>query len=468
MTEHTTTPLSAQERQRLETSLPPEAERVIGALESAGQEAWAVGGCVRDSLLGRPVNDVDIATSAPWRETERICRERGMGVFETGAKHGTVTVACDGRTFEVTTFRTDGSYTDGRHPDRVRFVSSVEEDLARRDFTVNAMAWHPRRGLLDPFGGRDDLQAGIIRAVGEPERRFSEDALRILRGARFASQLGFSIEGRTFTGMLDQRGNLAGISAERVAHELTGLFTGAHVHCALMSCADIVCTVLPELAPMRGLDQRTKYHIYDVYEHCAVACQSVPAKPFVRWCALLHDVGKPSTFFTDGKGVGHFYGHAEAGVPIVEEIGKRLKLPPAFTRRMALIVRYHDTPVEPEPKYVKRMLHRLDDDVELFRVLCDVKRADALAHAPQWRSGYETANELDRVMDRVLEQDAAFSLKQLAVNGDDVQALGVKPGPEIGTLLGEALDAVIDERVPNEKKALLVYIAGQMEHYSRR
>lgn len=457
-----------REQRRLRSCVSPEARDIICALEDAGYEAWVVGGCVRDSLLGRPVNDIDIATSAPWRETQRVCESAGMATFETGVKHGTLTVALRGRTFEVTTYRTEGSYSDGRHPDSVRFVGDVVEDLARRDFTVNAMAYHPARGLCDPFGGRSDLEARTIRAVGKPEERFAEDALRILRGARFASQLGFSIEPETFNGMLAERGNLEHVSAERIAREFTGLLTGDNVYNALMGCADIVCAVLPELAPMRGLDQRTKYHIYDVYEHSAVACQSTPPKPLSRWCGLLHDVGKPQTFFLDGQGVGHFYGHAQAGVPIVEGIGKRLKLPPSFVKKMALVVRYHDTPVEPKPKYVKRMLRKLGGNVDLFYTLCDVKRGDSLAHAPEWRSGAETADELERVLDQILTEQDAFSLKQLAIGGSDVIALGVQPGPRVGALLDDALYAVIDERVPNDKKALLVYISDQIAHYSKR
>lgn len=443
-------------------SVPASARRVIDALEDAGFETWMVGGCVRDALLGRPVNDIDLTCAAPWQDTQRVCETAGMRTFETGVAHGTLTVEADGRTFEVTTFRTDGAYSDARHPDSVSFVTDISEDLARRDFTMNAIAFHPDRGLLDPFGGRADIEAGTIRAVGDPTLRFREDALRILRGVRFASQLGFSIEPATEAGMLDARNLLRKVSAERVSHELDAMLLGDHIHDAIMAYPGILETVIPELGPMRGLDQLTKYHIYDVLEHSAWACQLIPATLLLRWTALLHDVGKPSTFFTDDNGIGHFYGHAEAGVDIAAGALKRLKKSPRFIHDVRLLVRYHDTPVPAQPKYVKHMLRMFDGRIDLVRALCDVKRADSAAHAPRYQSGIRLANDIDTCLDEIVAKDEAFTLNQLALNGNDIIALGVAPGPEVGRVLHAALAAVIDGKVPNVHDDVAAYVRDRL------
>lgn len=431
--------------------------RTIRALEDAGLEAWLVGGCVRDALLGRPVHDFDIACNALWETTQSVLEEQGFKTVETGVSHGTITAILEGTPLEITTYRIDGSYSDGRHPDSVQFTRSIEEDLARRDFTINAMAWHPTRGLLDPFGGRNDAEARTIRAVGDPERRFAEDALRILRGVRFASQLGFSIEERTAESMLSQAENLGRIAAERIAHEMDGLLCGEHVRTALMRYVDVIGFVMPEILPMKGFDQKTKYHVYDVWEHTADAVQHARPESLTRWSTLFHDIGKPSVFTVDEDGVGHFYGHANAGIPLVKSAMKRLKMSPSFIDRVCKLVKYHDCPTIPEPKYVKRLLRKLDGDPDLLRALCDLKRADSLAHAPAYRTGVSHADAIEECLETILAESQPFTVSALAICGKDMLALGIPQGPLVGEVLHATLEAVMDDAVPNEHAELVAF-----------
>ena len=448
-------------RGEVQFAVPDSAMRVISVLEQAGYEAWCVGGFVRDSLLGRPVSDVDIATSALWEEAESICLDAGMHVHHTGTKHGTVTVVCDGDAYEVTTFRIDGSYSDARHPDSVLFVRSLDEDLARRDFTINAMAYHPKRGLRDPFGGFNDASQGVIRTVGDPSKRFQEDALRILRAARFSSQLGFPIEADTYSAMLAGKSQLSKVSSERITAELQKLILGKDACRALLSTVDVLSAVLPELVAMKGFDQCTPYHSYDVLEHTARAVAGTPPYPLVRWAALFHDMGKPGAFFKESTGRGHFYGHAKLSVVLARGIMKRLSFSPTFKERVLILVERHDEVYEPTPKAVRRALVRVGGDVELFRALCDLKKGDASAQAPAYAAErMEKADELRRVLEDILTAKEAFSLKHLKINGRDAMEAGIPQGPAIGAALKAALDAVVDERVPNDRKALLAFLAN--------
>lgn len=443
-------------------SLPSHAHTALNVLESAGFEAWLVGGFVRDALLGKEGSDIDIACSAHWTQARAAFEAAGMRVHETGVKHGTLTALVDNTPVEVTTFRSDGSYSDGRHPDSVRFVSSIEEDLARRDFTVNAIAYHPERGFVDPFGGIDDLRGRLIRTVGVARTRFSEDALRILRGCRFRSQLGFALEDETLEAMKSCKSLLHGVSTERVTHEIDRFLLGEHVHDALMETADVLEFVLPELTAMKGFDQRTPYHIYDVLEHTAWVVQHTPPERLVRWAALLHDMGKPAAAFEDGE-VRHFYGHAHVSVELGRGIMTRFLMSPAFRDRVLLLVRRHDDVVAPNQRAVKRMLAKLGGDVELFRALCDLKKADALSQAPHCRGRADAADELKLILEAVLAANEAFSLKHLAIDGHDVLKLGANAGPAVGKALEAALEAVVDEQVPNEREALLAFVSDWLE-----
>lgn len=439
--------------------VPGSAMSVISVLEQAGYEAWCVGGFVRDSLLGRPVADIDIATSALWEQTESVCLAAGMRVHRTGTKHGTVTVVCDDDAFEVTTFRVDGAYSDARHPDSVHFVRSLDEDLARRDFTINAMAYHPKRGLRDPFGGFNNASQRIIRTVGDPSQRFQEDALRILRAARFSSQLGFSIDSETYSAMMAGKSLLAKVSSERITAELQKLILGKDACRALLSTVDVLSAVLPELVSMKGFDQCTPYHSYDVLEHTARAVAGTPPYPLVRWAALFHDMGKPGAFFKEETGRGHFYGHAKISVTLARGIMDRLSFSPSFKERVLILVERHDEVYEPTPKAVKRALARIGGDVELFRALCDLKKGDASAQAPAYAAErMEKADQLRRVLEEILAADEAFSLKHLAINGKDAMEAGIPQGPAVGAALNAALDAVIDERIPNDREALLAFL----------
>ncbi|RHV71868.1 hypothetical protein DXB06_12980 [Butyricicoccus sp. OF13-6] len=313
--------------------LPEHAAHAIRRLERAGFEAWAVGGCVRDSLRGVEPHDWDLCTSASPAQMQAVFAD--ARVLTTGLRHGTLTVLTDGGPLEITTYRTESGYSDGRHPDGVRFVTDIREDLARRDFTVGAMAWHPERGLCDPFGGQTDLKNGVLRAVGDADTRFQEDALRILRGLRFASKLGFAIEPETAAAMRRQVHRLDCIAAERIREELTGLLCGRYVQRTLMAYADLITSALPELAPMQGCQQQNPHHLYDVWEHTVRAVGQVPAEPVLRWAMLLHDSGKPACKTVDEQGIGHFRGHPRRALRCrassCRGCGSRARTPNAFS-----------------------------------------------------------------------------------------------------------------------------------------
>lgn len=439
-------------------SLPESSLALVRVLEDAGFEAWVVGGFVRDSLLGRPVHDLDVATNAHWQDVVSVCEAAGLHTFETGTAHGTVTVRVQGSSIEVTTYRTEGAYDDARHPNSVTFVDSIEADLARRDFTINALAYHPRRGLCDPFGGVTDLDAGLIRAVGNPKERFSEDALRILRAVRFASELGFRIDDATSTAANTYANQLARISVERIAAELTRLLCGQDACRVLTAFPAVLDSVLPELAPMRGFDQKSPYHIYDIYEHTAHVVAGVPAEARLRWAALLHDCGKPDCFTVDAKGQGHFFGHAAKSETIARRILRRLHMPNALVHDVCLLVLEHDRHQPASEKTAKRLLARMEGREDLARWLLALRRADSYAHTPGFQERAANADRMETCLDAVLEHSQAFSVKGLAINGTDLIELGVQPGPEIGMLLDQALDAVIEEELPNTREALLGYV----------
>ena len=441
--------------------IPSYAQAALRALEIAGHEAWLVGGCVRDALLDREVHDYDIATSAKCQDAEIALSTAGFAVHRTGTAHGTVTASLDGNAIEVTTYRTDGSYTDGRHPDNVTFVNTIEEDLARRDFTINAMAYHPERGLLDTWDGRSDLETRTIRVVGDASKRFTEDSLRVLRGCRFASQLGFTIEPTTLAAMKKEKTGLLRVSAERITHEMDEMLLGDFVHDALMETVDVLVAFMPEIAACRGFDQHTPYHIYDVWEHTAWVVQHSPKTRLARWASLLHDIGKPAVFYTDASGRGHFFKHQQVSAILAKSIMERLLMSPAFTAQVLTLVRIHDRQIAANPRSVKRALSNLGGDVDLFRTLCGIKRADALAQSELSEPRLELSYELECVLDEVIASNDAFSLKQLAINGNDVLKLGVPAGPRIGELLDLALDAVIEEKLPNEHEALIAFLRTQ-------
>ncbi|MGN0261716.1 MAG: CCA tRNA nucleotidyltransferase [Eggerthellaceae bacterium] len=444
--------------------LPRYAEKALETIESAGFEAWIVGGFVRDSLMGNDPGDLDIASSAPWEQAASAFRNAGAAVFETGVKHGTITAVIEGSPIEVTTYRADGQYSDGRHPDSVCFVNSIEEDLARRDFTMNAIAYHPARGLLDPFDGQCDIENRLIRCVGDPRRRLSEDALRILRAVRFSAQLGFAIEEGTRIAMGELAGGLAQVAEERKAAELQKLLCSEHAGDCLMENMAVIGQVIPELAPLQGFDQMTPFHCYDALEHTARVVDLVDRKPTLRWAALLHDVGKPDTFTIDEAGQGHFKGHPAASARIARGIAHRLRLPKERTRDMLTLIKLHDSPIIPKKDQVKHAIHELGDRPGLLADLISLKLADATARTPLYSGPrVRTAGLLEGLLEEILENGEAYSLAQLDISGSRLIDAGVPAGPWIGRLLEECLDAVIDGKVPNEEDELVGFALSRYD-----
>lgn len=451
----------------------PAALRVLGVLEGAGLEAWIVGGWVRDALLGAPNHDIDVCCSGLWQESARVLRASGIDVVESGTKFGGITAVVDGERIEVTTYRLDGFYTDGRHPESVERAVSVEEDLARRDFTVNAMAWHPARGLLDCFDGAGDLERREIRAVGEPRRRFEEDALRMLRAVRFACRLDFTIEPATAAALASCAPLLDAVARERVGWELEGILATGRAGDALVRYPQIMCAAIPELASCRGFDQHSRYHVYDVYEHTArvlsVACEEALGRGAVAapslslmWAALLHDIEKPSCFTLDERGNGHFYGHPELSAKTARVVMERLSCPKELVRDACLLIRYHDRPLEAERASLLRMMSRLAgagvDTIRLMNELFDLKRADTFGKAPSCFYYVEEIECMREMVRELVATGEAYSLSTLDLDGHDLIAAGVKPGKQVGDLLQRALDAAIDGVVSNDRSALLAYL----------
>ena len=435
----------------LDITLPTPVARALSVLEACGYEGYTVGGCVRDSLLSRTPNDWDITTNATPEEM-KVCF-KGFRVIETGIRHGTLTVIVDGMQLEITTYRNDGEYLDNRHPVQVTFSKNIEDDLSRRDFTVNAMAYHPQKGFVDLFGGREDLQNRIIRAVGDAKTRFEEDGLRILRAIRFASVLDFDIAEDTAKAVHACKHLLSGIAAERIREELCKLICGRGAVRILREYIDVISVFLPELARCVGFEQNTKYHCYDVFEHTLQALALCEDCDLVtRLGILLHDIGKPLCYTEDEQG-GHFKGHAPVGVEITKEVLSRLRFDNETIRRMELLVEWHDIPLSAEKKRVKRLLQKLSD-ADILRLL-EIKRCDRLAHAPDFREMPPDLALIPSVMEEIRAEDACLSLRTLAIGGDDLMALGVPKGKQIGELLHALLDDVIEESLPNEKEALL-------------
>lgn len=432
----------------MELHMPPYAAGLLSALEEAGFRAWAVGGCVRDSLLGLTPHDWDICTTALPADTARIFS--GFQLVRAGEKHGTIAVCTQGRVVEITTLRSEGGYSDGRRPDWVKFVPDLRADLARRDFTINAMAWNPKDGLQDPFCGQADLKNGILRTVGEPEARFREDGLRLLRGLRFAARFSLSVEPETKSAMLRCAPMLGSIAAERIFAELTGAlpFLTAPL---LEEFSPLICAVIPELAPTVGFRQNNPHHSLDVYRHIAHVVQAAPPDVTLRLAALLHDVGKPQCYTQDENGVGHFKGHNQAGAEMAEEILTRLRCPHSMKNRVVELVLWHGTCRRTTEKGVRRLLRKLGP--ELVRQLLALDRADC--HGKPTDDNQEVFDEFEAMLDRVLSENACFSLKDLAVSGKDLLALGAKPAPAVGRVLSALLEQVSEGDLPNRREALL-------------
>lgn len=431
--------------------LPSDVAHIIHLLEEAGHEAYAVGGCVRDSLLGRKPNDWDITTNAlPGRVKDLFSH-----TIDTGIRHGTVTVMINHVGYEVTTYRIDGEYEDSRHPKEVTFTSNLVEDLKRRDFTINAMAYNERAGIVDVFGGIQDLEAGIIRAVGNPTERFTEDALRMMRAVRFAAQLGYQIEEETLLAIRRMAESLRNISAERIQTELVKLVTSPHPeHMELLYKSGITAVVMPQFDKLMLTTQNNPHHCYTVGEHTIKAMEQVEPDKVLRLTMLFHDMGKPDTKTTDEEGIDHFHGHAALSEKYAKEILKALKFDNDTLHKVTRLTLQHDRKINPDAKGVRRLLNEIGE--ELFLLLLEVKRADTLAQSEYLRE--EKLQELDILLalyKEIKEKEQCFSLKDLAVTGQDLIALGVKPGPGLGQLLQELLHVVLEEPAANKKENLL-------------
>lgn len=420
--------------------IPQNVLELMDRLEDAGLECHCVGGCVRDHLMGIEPHDYDCCTAATPEEMQEIFADRQLVL--AGLKHGTVGVVTADGVVEITTYRTEGGYADSRHPDWVKFVRSLREDLARRDFTINAMAWSPRRGLCDPFGGREDLKKGILRAVGEPNLRFREDALRILRGLRFAARFGFQIEENTRRAMQEEIEGLDALARERVMTELDGFLRAAKAR-DLGNAAEILCRVIPELEPTVGFQQHSRHHIHDVFGHTAAVVEAVPPTSALRLAALLHDIGKPAVFTMDETGEGHFYGHAAISARLADDILHRLKAPNALREEVVWLVKHHMDQYPAEEKTARRLLSR--HGPQRMERLLDLQRAD---------SG-EEPEALRRLLRTLAEKEGSLTLKTLAVKGADLMARGFAPGPELGKALNALLEKVLSGELPNDREALL-------------
>lgn len=433
-----------------------DAKMIIEILEQAGYEAFAVGGCVRDFLMGRPCDDMDITTSARPAELEKILNDHQIKFIETGLKHGTITAVTDGGSFEITTYRTDGAYKDNRHPEYVEFVTDIKEDLSRRDFTINAMAYNDRAGIVDLFGGRDDLDKKIIRAVGDPDKRFKEDALRIMRAIRFASVLSFDIETQTKKAIFNNKDLLKNVSYERIFTELSKLLLGENVFDILMEYREVIGVVIPELQAIFHIPQNTKWHIYDVWGHTCKSVEAAPKDLALRLTMLLHDIGKAYAKTTDENGTDHFKGHQKISAEYAETALKRLKVSNEIYDRVMFLVPIHDMHIGTDRKKIKKWLSKAGENN--LRDLIEVKRADKLAQNPEM-----TERELSNLdvtqneLDRIIQEGEPFTVKALAVNGYDLISLGYH-GEEIGEKLAFLLQKVIDGELENDKESLITYL----------
>lgn len=424
---------------------------IIDTLEKNGFSAYIVGGAVRDMLMGKTPHDFDIATSAHPEQIKKLFRR----TIDTGLKHGTVTVVENNTGYEVTTYRTEGTYTDSRHPDKVNFVTSVNEDIKRRDFTINAMAYNPKTGFVDIVGGKDDLENRLIRCVGIPEVRFSEDPLRMLRAVRFSAKLDFKIDNQAAKAIKKLAPLIKKISPERIRDEISKILMSENPH--YISCLHdlgLLKIIIPELDFCYGIKQKNKYHVYDVYEHIMVTVKSTPADLVLRWAALLHDIGKPVCASCDANGIIHFYGHHRESVRMANDILHRLKLDNDTAHDILVLIENHDVRIENSPPGVKRMMAKTG--AALFEKLLILQEADNRAKNEKFfREKKKKLDETYETYKCVLAEHQPYMLSDLTVNGRDLIKIGYKPGKYLGDCLKKLLDEVIINPDLNRREYLL-------------
>lgn len=448
-------------KSNLKIEIPSGANEIIHTLQNNGYEAFLVGGCVRDSILGRPIHDYDITTSATPYEMMKVFKDKR--IIETGLQHGTITIVINGEGYECTTYRIDGNYSDSRRPDSVAFTRSLEEDLKRRDFTINAMAYNNEVGLIDPFNGMEDIKYHKIRCVGRAEDRFSEDALRILRAIRFASQLGFVVDSDASLNIHKMYKNLENISTERINSEFCKIALSSEFYIQIVLFREVFSLFIPEIKDMFGFQQNNPYHIYNVWNHTVHAVQAyecdcepdLNSRDLITSLAVFfHDIGKPHCYQDSEDGVRHFKGHGRVSADMTNEIMKRLRFDNDTREKVVELVYYHDATFEVGKKYIKRWLNKIGE--EQFRRLLNVRRADIKAQADiNQKTRLQKIDNIGYILEEVLQDDECFSLKDLAVNGKDLITIGYKPGKEIGDVLNNLLDSVISGEYINEKEKLL-------------
>lgn len=435
----------------MQIKLPEKVKQIITELEAAGYEAYAVGGCVRDSILGREPDDWDITTSATPMQTKAVFGR----TIDTGIQHGTVTVRFAGESFEVTTYRIDGEYADSRHPKNVVFTANLVEDLKRRDFTINAMAYNDRSGLVDAFGGITDLENKIVRCVGDARERFTEDALRMMRAVRFSAQLGFSIDTDTEHAIMELAPNLARISAERIQIELVKILMSPNPD-DIRVAYDLGITqiVLPELEETFETTQNNPHHLYTVGEHLMHTLMNTRADKCLRIAALLHDIGKPASKTTDEDGIDHFHGHVELSEEMAAEILKRLKFDNDTIARVRKYIRYHDDDIHPTDRSVRRAVNKVGE--EYFGGLLELRRADCLAQSMYMREEkLDNLDKVERIYKKILADKQCISLKSLAITGNDLLEAGAPQGKKVGEILSALLEDVLEEPSHNTYEYLL-------------
>ncbi len=433
--------------------LPESVLTAIKRLEDNNFEAVVVGGCVRNDCLHLPIVDYDLATNATPLEMLSVFSD--YHCIETGAKHGTITVIVDDTPLEITTYRIDGEYKDNRHPESVSFSKQLEDDLSRRDFTINAMAYKPSQGLIDVHNGLNDLQQGIIRCVGNPYKRFDEDALRILRGLRFAAQYGFSIEAETENAMREKKQLLLNISPERIFQEMTKTICGPYIETVMLQFSDIFSTVCPYLKPTIGFNQNNPWHIYTAYEHIVKTVAAVKPDPILRWTMFLHDIGKPECYSEDENGIGHFRGHPLKSAYIAETFLKHLHIDSQSLATITTLIRAHDERIIPTEKNVKRLLNRLKG-FEMVDLLLQVQEADRAGQNPEKHNTLpDPIAQIHSILKKIKDNGDCFDIQRLAINGNDCIQAGIPAGPEIGKTLSWILGKVIDGKLENNREILL-------------
>ena len=436
-------------------NLPDHIRACLDALEKAGYPSYAVGGCVRDDCLRLTPHDYDICTSALPEQTEAVFADHRL--VTAGKKHGTIGVVTEAEVVEITTFRTEGDYRDNRHPEWVEFVPHIEKDLARRDFTVNAMAYSPRHGFADPFGGRDDLNNRILRAVGDPVRRFQEDSLRILRGVRFAVRFGLTVDAETEAAMISQAHLMDNLARERVFDELCKLIPVVSAR-DLTRFAPVLCRVIPELTAMVGYDQKNHHHIHDLYTHTALVVEHCPRDLPLRWAALLHDIGKPASMTMGEDGQAHYHGHAALSAEMADAVLRRLKAPTALREQVVTLIAKHMTLPQPDKKYLRRHLGKLGQ--ETMELLLQLQEADTLATGTTHDAELTLFSDVRTILSEIQAENACLTLKDLALNGHDLMALGYQ-GKAIGQTLNRLLNLVLDEQCENTRQALLAVLTSK-------